>query len=476
MQHRFGTSSSMQFRQPARTKSHPAVFHIKLAVAIVTALYIASLRYCYIKFLNPLYSNLGFHQYNPREYNIIIEVISVLIVMSITFIFPVIIRRYSDFAALFIFYLLFIPIMIYVPMQGDKVGADMVFIVTLSISFLSILLIPRLSKKRHINRFSIKIPKGFYHVFFVLYGMSIVYLLSVYGGHIQLVGTADVIGQRIASGVLASGTYAGYVLGWVLGFFNPFLLAVGLFEKKKLMLIIAVVGQVFVYSIAAHKFVLVATLASIILYYFFIKRRYFMPLHFVLLVTAGVGLPAAVVFQLGNNPEWPISEVLATILMRTYGVQAVSTGWFFEFFARNPWTYYSHINIVALFVEYPYGDYSLGQVIGWEWTQSSGFNVSANFWAKDGFAAAGEFGVIAIGVVIGLLLFWVNTVCPREKLTMMCTATIMPLTMLIETHLTAVLLTGGAGFLYAFLIYWQPEYRGGRNAFPGNSEEPPHAR
>ena len=139
--------------------------------------------------------------------------------------------------------------------------------------------------------------------------------------------------------------------------------------------------------------------------------------------------------------------------MRTYGMVGALTGTYYDFFSQNPQTLYSHINVMGMFIRYPYAA-SIGEVIG----DSMGFdmNANANFFATDGIAAAGLAGVLLIGAVVGLALRAIDAVVPRANAPLLCGAAGPALISLANSSFFTTLLTSGLMLLVLLCALWRP--------------------
>jgi hypothetical protein len=138
------------------------------------------------------------------------------------------------------------------------------------------------------------------------------------------------------------------------------------------------------------------------------------------------------------------------LLVRVVG----SGGWlfskYFEYFPAGPLTYYSHIRpINALTGMYPFGDLSLGQVIGLEYSGTTQANHNASFWASDGIAALGPVGILVVTPFVAALLYAMNRIMAnldaRFVVLWMCGFFVA----LLNVPLSTALLSGGGLIIFA---------------------------
>jgi hypothetical protein len=295
----------------------------------------------------------------------------------------------------------------------------------------------------------------FYIAFFSIYLGLNAYLLAVFGSHVRLVSIADAYDQRALASDLTLETYAGYPINFLANAFNPFLIAVGMHEKRKAFMALGMLGLAFIYSIGGFKYLLMVCLLTMFIYYLCLNRDRIMAERLALIVIGCIGLPVLIVAIYGNLLTGLVSEVISQILMRWYGMPAVLTGIYDQAFNANPPTYYSHIRIISKFIDYPY-DLPLGHEVARYFEGNPEHNMSANFWATDGIAAAGYPGVIFIGIIIGLVFSLVDRFLDPAKLQVFCAASVCALVALTDVSFFIALITGGGVLLYALIMFWHP--------------------
>jgi hypothetical protein len=101
--------------------------------------------------------------------------------------------------------------------------------------------------------------------------------------------------------------------------------------------------------------------------------------------------------------------VKSILLVRVLGTGGWTMATYYDYFSSNGFTYYTHIGpINALTDAYPYGQYSLGQLIGLKYSGSVEANFNANFWASDAFAAMGVAGVPLVTAVLSAVFYFIN--------------------------------------------------------------------
>ncbi|WP_418314679.1 hypothetical protein [Piscinibacter sakaiensis] len=295
-------------------------------------------------------------------------------------------------------------------------------------------------------------PMVFRFIFVVLFLFLIAYAFAVFGGSLSFANIANIYDQRYLAGDLSAGTIAGYATGILSGCFNPLLIAYGLRYRLKSALLVGIAGQVFVYMTFAMKSVLLSVIIIPVFYYVCLRRDNISWRGIAGISIALLSSPLIMEIFIGGESSPVYDGVVALVYMRTFGMVGVLTGIYYDFFLYNPFTLYSHINIIGTFFEYPYNA-SVGEVIG----ASMGIdaNANANFFATDGIAAAGLFGILIIGVVVGLAMRAFDAIIPSENLRMICAAAVPSIVNLANASFFTTLLTNGLFLLVVLGSAWR---------------------
>jgi hypothetical protein len=426
------------------SRRRPRSKSISIALVLTVS---AFLTYVYVTWLAPNYDYLGFPMHEGGDQ---IVWLSLFLLVSSALMLPVELRRYSDYFLWMVFYFLYLPAMLYVPLQGMTSDGGLTLVASLALSFATMIWFGQYRIKLPIIRCS---RRTFVGVFFVAYVLLSVYVVYTYGGSLHFVQFSDVYDQRELSDEVAGGSLAGYAAGFLAGAFNPFLMAVGLIERRPAWLTIGFLGQLLMYSTAAMKFVLVSALLIPIFYFFLIRPAAITSTRLGVLVGLSCLLPLAAIPLVGGAIDSLGYALVAIVFMRTYGMAGALTGVYSQFFLEHPLTYYSHINIVKLFVPYPY-EKSIGQEVGFDMSGGP-LNANANFWATDGIAAMGNIGVVAIGLFVAVFLMFCNGVVRPEGRRLAFVATLPFIMEIANASFFTSLFTGGGGLLLFMIYLWQ---------------------
>ncbi len=428
---------------------------VKIAVTILV--FALLLDWIYVNFLTR-YDYLGFTYDAGNDWYM---AVAPLLVMVSSLWLPVEVTRLSQWVLWLLFWLLFSPVVILVPLQNIPAEAKWTFLACLLVSFGLTSLCSRL-KWRLPGLSGVDNQLGKL-AFWGLYAGLFAMVLSVFGGHLQLVSFADVYTLRSENSDLAQTGLVGYALANLAWALNPYLIAKGLLERQKIPLWVGIAGQVVLYSTLGHKGVLLSTIVVVGAYYVLLRGPVVSAVAISRMMVMACAIPM-VPFVLGpaEDRSMLVQQLVALVYMRTLGMGAAAAGMYINFFQSHPFTYYSHISVVAPFVHYPY-QMSLGEVIGYDLVGSD-LNANASFYATDGYAALGAVGVVLIGPVVGLFLSLANAMT-AGSLRLACAA-IVPFVMIVSnSSLFTSLLTGG-GFLLLLLVYLHGSANARRSSLP----------
>lgn len=439
------------------TRAHcdlPAETATKLRYAragslLLVALFCAGLVYVYISWLAPNYYYMGFPLYEGSRSVLWLAVLLLIFSASLL---PLQLKRFSDYFLWMVFYFIYAPSLLFIPLQGLLPDDGLLLVCALGISFN----VMRLLARYRVRLKAIKASRSTLTVvFFGTYVTLNAYVLSVYGGSLHLADFANVYDQRSLAGDLSVGSLVGYATGMLSGAFNPLLMAVGLVERRWRWFLLGAAGQIFMYSTFALKSILLTTLLTPLFYYFLVRRRCITSMRLGLLVAGSCIVPLALIPLLSTTAGGIPELVVSLIFMRTYGLAGALTGVYADFFSSHPLTYFSHINIVSSFIKYPY-DQSVGEEVGLALVGSP-LDANANFWATDGIAALGDVGVVLVGVVVGTFLMLANSMLiPRQR--RVAFLGFIPFIMTISnTSIFTSLLSDGGGLLLVMVYLWQTQ-------------------
>jgi hypothetical protein len=365
------------------------------------------------------------------------------------------IERVTDFVHWIVYFGLYISVVIFPVLQGDLSRTNQFRLVTsLFVSFL-IIIAPLRSRVPTVTltalkSFSIDL-RTFWQLFISAYVLLIAFIIFAFGSRLRLVGLDQIYEQRgIASDVEAS-SLVGYAIGILSGAFNPFLIALGLCQqRRKFVLTIGVVGQLLVFAASAAKLVIASTAIAPLLYYLVVRKG---KLGNVAPIFGAVSCALWVAFSLVGPDNFILRTIISLTFMRAFCITGVMMAFYATFFLAHPLTHFSHILIMRIFIHYPYPD-SVGEVIGRYIVPGAVFDANASFWATDGMAALGFYGIVLAGILFRLVFRLFDGQVQGTDMKVACVALVPLLMSVTNSSLFTSMLSGGGGALLVLLYAW----------------------
>ncbi len=231
------------------------------------------------------------------------------------------------------------------------------------------------------------------------WALALVVLLAEHGSAMRFVALDDVYDQRFRGA--AGSLWLGYLHTYFTNVFSPFLLALGVVERRPLHAAAGVLGFTVMYAINAQKFVALTPLLMVL--FAKLSSRPQRPLR---LASAVFGLCALLALALASSDSSATDAAFGRtlVLHRLLGVPAVAFSQYLDFFSEAGFTYWSHVKVISSFVSPPESLAAdpfwpkLGLIVGERVYNSIDMNnANANLFAGDGAAAAGALGIVAVG-------------------------------------------------------------------------------
>ena len=407
------------------------------------ALYIGAVHYAYVSYINPTFE-YAHYIYLP------FDIASLVITYILTWLVVLAHRdsaHPSQSVAGLIYTLSYVPIQLSLlftvkqPYLTFILPAQMTLALSMTLIFVAARTGPLPQSGRLFNF------KALDHGLGLMTVCTIILIVIVNLDHMRLVSFEDVYDLRADATSGQSSTLLGYLSSWISYCFISYFFAQGIIHRKWLHLGLGVAGSLSLYMSTGAKASLLLLPITVGVVTLWREGPGFLSRTLIWLV---VFIFALIVLLPDDGASlWAKSIILVRILG--------SSGWtaskYLEYFGANNLTYYSHIGPVnSIFGGYPYGEYSLGQIIGIEYSGSFEANFNASFWASDGFAAAGILGVLIITVPVIILLYLINrlTVVFQNRFTV-AWGTGFFIAML-NVPLSTALVSGGGGIF--LLLAW----------------------
>lgn len=420
----------------------------KAGVIGLTGIYFALLAWSYVKWLSPQYHYLGFTLDPTRLGNMLP---ALLMCVAITPFLPNRIGRASQFACWMAYFMLFVPILCYVPIQANQVLQVGPFIALMGVSMLIICMMT----SYRLGLGTIRVPTVVFDIIlWASFALLFFYIMVSLRGSLRFVGLADVYLQREVGGGALSGSYIGYATGLLSNAICPVMMAIGIVRRKPVMILAGTAGFVLIYMTAALKAVLLSIVFLPAFYFFVVTQERVSGLRIGMIMVGLVAFSAIILMLNDLVLNEFLTEIVALLLMRTFSVGPALTGLYADFFSFNPVTAFTHINVVRILAPYPY-DAPVGIVVATWGLGIPGVNANANFWATDGLASMGLWGLPVAGFLFGLAMNVMDMMTSRMDQRIVYLALIPFLMSVFNNSLFTSLLTGGGGgavlllYLYA---------------------------
>ena len=228
----------------------------------------------------------------------------------------------------------------------------------------------------------------------------------------------------------------GYLQGWLFGAFYPFVLVHYLDHKKWLKVAMALFGYILLFMVDMQKMTFLMPFALIILYQIIRINEQKISYYLHSYIMIAIICFSCLVYIFQDNEL--IFTIAAILLLRTVCVAGWLTQLYVHFFNENPYTYYSHINIINFITQdYPYS-VPLGKAVAY-----GSQNANANFFLTDGIAAGGIVGICIIGIFFLALLIFINSITARYKKTDMFVLFMPTIAFFLNTSIFTTMLSNG---------------------------------
>jgi len=423
---------------------------VVLGVGVFVALY----QWAYIHFVSETYSTYGF-DYQPVSGFYVAMAWLFAILPSLWM--PIRLTRASQLGYWVLYLTVAIPSMFVPLLAGLNRPDEVVPLMAVLCAGVGILGLGYLFPLRSFRSSAIS-PALFWTGFAVLGVACTLAIIVSFWGNMHLVSFADIYDVRDNAQDAGGGAFLNYALMWSYGAVYPFVIAWGLYYKKRLLFLLGSLGQVLIYSCFGTK----ASLLSIVfiagMYCLFRLGRGPFSLKLVWAV-ASVFFVLCAIFKIeGEEPDFVTLMLMFLVMFRSFGLSGLLTGQYYYFFQHNPHTYFSHLKVANWFVHYPY-HYPLGTEIGYYYYGAQ-IDTTAHFWATDGLAALGLVGILLASAVCAFLFWVIDSATVRHDARLVGLVTFYATYSLANLSLFTTFLSGGLGLLVLFLYVLPPVTEG----------------
>jgi len=420
-------------------------------VFLVMALYVACFHWMYVHFLYPSFEYLGYN-YDPPASGYF--ALSIVLSLSPCLWMPLKLTRPSQLAYWVLYVTVLIPSM-FVPLYAGYESTREVAVM-MAMFFLAFLLtgLGYLLPLWKLDRTRLR-PRTFWRMFgFITIGLT-AWLVIVFRHNLQFVSFNDIYDLRFAANDLADGTLVNYAFMPLTGAINPLLMGYGLFYRRRWIFLLGVAGQLLVYSVLGTKGSVLSILFVPGIYFLLKIKRFSFGLNLALASLALIATACLLLSRLDPEPGTISGIVLFVVFARTLSMGGLLTAQYFDFFLRNPYTYWSHLKVVDWFIHYPY-QYGVGQEVGVAYGGTTALNATTHFYATDGIGAAGLAGLVVMGLVSAAVFWMLDSAAQHRDPRLAVLITSYAAFNLANISMFTSLLSGGLGMLMLCLYLLPP--------------------
>lgn len=367
--------------------------------------------YSYIFFVHVYFAYSGFElNFSPVKY---LE--SWIILIMVISIDPKCLNKVSDFIIVLITVTFLVPLLSYYAITD----ADRSVIYTI---LFQLLLTRLFVVGRPIKILSLSGGRKWSPLILFFFALSLTVYLAAVGGlrnfnlNILLVYEfRESASQTLNDGIL------GHLVGGMTKGLGPALLAFSVWSRNHKISIFLIGLYVLWFGITSHKSVIFIPLVIFGIYVFFKNDVRLFRFPFMLILVTAIALMAFLAFD---------SILLGSlILRRVFFIPAELTFNYFDFFASNQFIYWSN-SLLSDVLVYPY-DLSFPELMG-NYTGRGG-HANNSFFATS-YMHAGFLGVIIYGIVFGIILKVIDSICYRSvPLWMGVAVVVIPLQIVIRS-------------------------------------------
>ncbi len=426
-------------------------FTARKAVFVTGALYIGCFQWIYVEYLSPAFGYMGFEFNSPSPgYLALAWLLSLLPCLWI----PIELTRPSQLAYWVLYISVFIPSM-FVPLYAEMEPAPEIAVLML-VLFLAFSIVgcSYLVPLWRTNPMRIS-SRTLWRILVLVFAGLALWMIVVFRNHLQIVSFADVYDLRDAANDAAEGSAVNFAFMILTGAINPLFMAYGLFCRRRGLFLCGAAGQLLVYSVGGTKGSILSILFIPAMYLLLRIRRVPFGALFSGACLALLAASAAIFLATGKDPGVLLSVALFVLLGRTLAMGGLLTAQYYDFFQRNPLTYWSHIKVVNWFVHYPY-QYPVGQELGLNYAGTVSLDATTHFFATDGIEAAGLPGLLLIAVFCALVFWVLDSAAERHDPRLAALITTYAAYNLANISIFTSLLSGGLGLLILFLYLLEP--------------------
>lgn len=417
---------------------------------LAAVLYGAAYHYAYVSFVNPEYEYAHLLYVEPSNFSLLLSYLLIAIPLAVFRPSPAV----ASYGAMIIYAICYVPAQLILLFNWERSAGELVVLQTSVAASMTVLLAtctwgadkqqafePAVSAEPvHISPF-LSVSVG------ALTVIATILLIYFYGPYMRIVALDDIYDLRFESGQVDYGAMVNYTVSWLSYCSLPFYYARGILKRNPIDIAIGLMISLLLYAAAGSKTAIFMVICIYGVHLLYGSREKFF-LRLLLALFAGT----LVVALMPDDEFGPLRWIKAMVLIRLLGIGGWNMSLYYDFFPDNGFTYYTHIGpINALFGGYPYGNLTLGQVIGYQYYGTEETNANAGFWASDAIAAVGVYGIPIVTMALCSVWYALNRSVRGFSARFACLWLCGFWQGLLNAPLTTALLSGG-GILVMVLV------------------------
>lgn len=368
----------------------------RILVFVGALLYPMALLWSYRNIVVPHFAYMGY-AYEPSP-SVLFWIVSMGLILFPAFFLAIEVSRPSQVFCWILYLTVYIPTLLLPTVLGRlhpirilQLDSIMLlsFLVLILCSTFPLLRLPRINLT----------PNEFWLAVLTLSALSFAYIFSRFGLPTSLPNLTSVYDVRMdyRDELSSGGRLVAYVINAQSKVINPLIIGYGLVNRRIVLTIVGIAGQMAIYSSTGFKSVLFsAMLILVLLVCLKNSGKWFGNL---ILFGMTISIVLMTIFDLARG-----TINLTSLFVRRFIVTpGLLTGQYFEFFDQNPKAHLAG-SIFARFFDYPY-DRPIPFVVGYNFTGNENLSANANLWA-DAFSNFGIPGMLIFTILLGLIV-WV---------------------------------------------------------------------
>jgi len=417
----------------------------KFSISTIVLLYLVAfglLWLGYAFFVAPVFGYAGF-KWSPNVFKIIE---SLLIICILLWFLPSNFKKPSDFFVHMHFLLPILPMLVLY--GASDYAREYMYFVVLAFAIVCV-----------IRRLRLPIIKGDIVPTSVMMWGSLLFVLSYILGIIMQGGLAyfnldlqKVYEFRVNAAENLPGI-AGYLTPLVSNILLPFILVLGVSQRKWIIACLAILGSVMMFALASHKSALFYPLIVAAIYFIVRSEKRIIPMllgSYVLFVM--ISLFPFFLEKIRSLEQTPFSILAGSLgFRRGYFVPAFLNFAYYDFFSTHQYTMWAESKLTLGLVDYPY-NLTATHLIGYQFFGNIDMGANTG-WLGSGYMHLGFLGMVLYAFIIGLLLSLCDMLAKSKDHCIVVAVLSIPfLALFTSSDLPTVMLTHG--FLFALLLVW----------------------